>query len=232
MSEPAPPRGFQPFSGRRFLLPSIDRSACPSVRWNRLRDTAAAMAQGDVKFVRKPLAVRKRSSRTLDERLLLRFPKLATASARLLARLPPGSRLRQALLWRFARLGVEAYNRRDLEAIGINYHPQFEYCPARNWVEAGLLEPSYAGAEGHRAYITSTAEVFGSEVYVMPTELIDAGQHLVVLANVPMRAQASGIELTEAFAMVSTMQDGMILRIQEYYDQDEALRAAGLPVSP
>ena len=50
-----------------------------------------------------------------------------------------------------------------------------------------------------------------------------------MLANVPMRAQASGIRLTEAFAMVSTLEDGKVIRIQEYYDYDEALRAAGLP---
>ncbi len=54
----------------------------------------------------------------------------------------------------------------------------------------------------------------------------------MVLANVPMRAQASGVRLTEAFAMVWTLKDGMVIRIQEYYDQDqalaEALEAAGL----
>ena len=50
-----------------------------------------------------------------------------------------------------------------------------------------------------------------------------------MLANVPMRAQASGIELTEAFALVSTLKDGGVIRVEEYYDYDEALAAAGLP---
>jgi ketosteroid isomerase-like protein len=186
------------------------------------------MSQGNVEIVRKPLRVRERSRRTLDQRLFLRFPRLAAAPLRLISRLPPRSRLRQAALWRAARLALEAYNRRDMDALGIGYHPEFEYHPARNWVEAGLLEPRYRGLEGHKQYVASTAEVFGAEVYVKPVELIDAGERMVVLANVPMRAQASGIRLTEAFALVSTFEDGRVIRTEEYYDYAEALAAAGV----
>jgi ketosteroid isomerase-like protein len=183
-----------------------------------------------MEVVRKPLRVRERSHRTIDQRLALRFPRLAAASSRmLLGKLTPDSRLRQAALWRATRLALEAYNRRDMDAVGIGYHPEFEYLPARNWVEAGLLEPCYRGLEGHKRYVASTAEVSGAEVWVKPVELIDAGKQVVVLANVPMRAQASGIELTEAFALVTTLKDGMALRTEEYYDQAEALKAAGLP---
>jgi ketosteroid isomerase-like protein len=184
------------------------------------------------RIVRKPLSVRERSSRTLDQRLWLRFPGLAAAAFRLIAKLPPSSRIRQAALWRSARLGVEAYNRRDMDAVGIGYHPEFEYHPAREWVESGMLEPSYRGLEGHKRYVASTAEVFGAEVYVKPVEMIDLGQRVVVLASVPMRAQGSGIELTEAFALVTTIEDGLLSRVQEYYDHDaalaEALEAVGL----
>jgi len=187
------------------------------------------MSLGKVEFVRRPLEVRERSRRTLDQRLFLRFPRLGAATLRLTFRLPLGSRIRQAVVWRGMRLAVEAYNRRDLDPLGVGYHRDFEYCPAQSWVEAGFFEPSYRGLEGHRRYVESTAEVFGAEVYVRPVELIDLGERIVVLAIVPMRAQASGIRLTEAFAMVSTLEDGKVIRIQEYYDYDEALRAAGLP---
>jgi ketosteroid isomerase-like protein len=176
--------------------------------------------------VRQPLSARERSRRTLDERILLRFPWLTAALVRLLAKLPPRSRLRQALLRRSTRLSCEAYNRRDMEALGITYHPDFEYRPARNWVESGLLEPAYRGLEGHKRYVASTAEVFGSEVYLKPRELIDLGDRVVLLADVPMRAQASGIELTEEFALVTTLKDGLIYRIAEYYDHDEAIAEA------
>ena len=61
-----------------------------------------------------------------------------------------------------------------------------------------------------------------------PLELVDAGERLAVLANVPMRAQASGIRLTEAFALVSTLKDGLVFRTEEYYDHAEALESVGL----
>jgi ketosteroid isomerase-like protein len=186
------------------------------------------MSQDDVGIVRQPLHVRERSRRTLDQRLYLRFPRLGAASARRMAKLPPGSRIRQAALRRAARLALEAYNRRDMDALGIGYHPEFEYHPARHWVESGMLEPSYRGLEGHKRYVASTAEVFGSEVYVKPAELVDAGERFAVLANVPMRAQASGVELTEEFALVMTLKEGLLFRTQEYYDHAEALEAVGL----
>ena len=43
-----------------------------------------------------------------------------------------------------------------------------------------------------------------------------------------MRAQVSGISLTEAFAVVSTVRDGRVIRFQEYFDHAEALEAVGL----
>jgi hypothetical protein len=147
--------------------------------------SSAGLSQETVEFVRKPLRVREHSSRTLDQRLFLRFPRLAAASSRLIARMPPTSRVRQVAVWRNARLGLEAYNRRDLDAVVIACHPEFEWCPDRSWVEAGLMEPCYRGAEGYRRYVATTAEVFAGEVHVKPLELIDLGERMVVLADGP-----------------------------------------------
>jgi hypothetical protein len=69
------------------------------------------MSQANVEFVRNPVRIGERPSRTLDQRLALRFPRLAAASARMVARLPPSSNLRQAALIRSLRLSAEAYNR-------------------------------------------------------------------------------------------------------------------------
>ena len=186
------------------------------------------MSQENVEIVRKPLRVREQSGRTLDQRLALRFPSLFPGFARRISSLPPGSRLRQASLWRAARLALEAYNRRDLEAVVIGCHPEFEWHPDRRWVEAGLMEPSYRGLEGYRRYVAATAEVYAGEVYVKPTELIDLGDRFVILAEAPMRAQASGVPLTEAWALVGTVRDGRVVSYQEYFDHAEALEAVGL----
>jgi ketosteroid isomerase-like protein len=179
-------------------------------------------------IVRKPLRARERSSRTLDQRLSLRFPRLAAAYLRRIGKMPPGSRLRQATLWRGVRLGVEAYNRRDLDAVVIGWHPEFEYHTGREWAQSGLVEPCYRGLEGYRKYVAATEEVWGEENYLRPVELIDLGERIVMLADGRMRAQASGVPLAEAFALVTTLEDGRTVRLQEYYDHAEALEAVGL----
>ncbi len=90
------------------------------------------------------------------------------------------------------------------------------------------MESSYRGVEGYRSYVTATAEVFGGEVHVQPVELIDLGERFVVLAEAPMRAQASGVPLTEAWALVATVKDGQVISYHEHFDHAEALEAAGL----
>jgi ketosteroid isomerase-like protein len=194
----------------------------------RLGRYCTAMSQDDVEVVRKPLRVRERSSRTLDQRLALHFPRLAVACLRPIGKLAPTSRLRRAALYRGVRLALEAYNRRDLDAVFIPWPAEFEYRPARNWVEAGLVEPCYRGREGYRRYIATADEVWGEENYLQPLELIDLGERLLVLADVRMRAQASGVPLTEAYAAVSTLRDGLVIHVQEYFDHAEALEAVGL----
>jgi ketosteroid isomerase-like protein len=189
------------------------------------------MTQPPADVVRSPLRVRPKSRRTLDQRLSLRFPWLAAASSRALAKLPPSSRLRQTVLRRIVRLGVEAYNRRDLEAVVIAYHPDIEYYPYREFVEAGLAEPCYHGPSGYRAYIDATVEVWGTDVRLELTELIDLGEQVVMLADMPMRAQASGIALDQTYAGVSTLRDGRVIRQQDFLDQAEALASVGLESS-
>jgi ketosteroid isomerase-like protein len=185
------------------------------------------MSQENVEVLRTPLRVRERSSRTLDQRLAVRFPRLAAPSFRLLGLLPR-SRIRQAVLRRAVRLMVEAYNRRDLDAVTIAYHPDLEYYPYREFVEAALAEPCYHGPSGYKAYIDATQDVWGNEVRLEPTKLIDMGDRVVLLADMPMRAQASGIPLAQTYAGVSTLKDGRVIRQRDFLNHAEALEAAGL----
>src|SRR3954447_16603939 len=181
-----------------------------------------------MKAVRMPLRPPKRSRRTLDQRLAMRFPAFRAAGLRLIGRLPPSSRLRQAALRRSIPLALDAYNRRDLDVVAIGYHPDLEYYPYREFVEAGLAEPCYRGPSGYKAYIEGTNEVWGADVRLEPTELVDLGDWVVMLANMPMRAQASGVSLSEKYAGVLTLKDGKVIRQDDFLDQAEALRSVGL----
>jgi ketosteroid isomerase-like protein len=186
------------------------------------------MAGGAPAAVRQPLRVRARSHRTPDERLAIRFPWLARPVFVAFNRLAPSSRLRRLVAARTWRKAIEAYNRRDLEAVTIGFHPDAEYYPYREFVEAALADPVYRGPAGYRAYIDATQDVWGDEVRLEPTELIDLGDRFVLLADMPMRAQGSGIALTETYACVTTVANGRLIRQQDYLTHDEALREAGL----
>ena len=68
----------------------------------------------------------------------------------------------------------------------------------------------------------------GEDVRLEPTELIDLGDRVVLLADMPMRAQASGVALTETYTGVSTLKDGRVIRQDDYLNRAEALEAVGL----
>jgi ketosteroid isomerase-like protein len=178
--------------------------------------------------VRQRLSAITQPRRAFDERLALRFPQLAAFEGRMISKLPPSSRVRQAVLARSAGLSIAAYNRRDIAAIAAGCQPDYEYHPAQHWVEAGLVDACYRGAEGHRRYVSMVDQVWGGENHLVPLEVIDLGDRVLLLADGVMRAQASGVPLNEQFALLATLKDGRPVRLQEYYDHAEALRLVGL----
>jgi ketosteroid isomerase-like protein len=153
---------------------------------------------------------------------------MAAVTAQLIARPPPSSRIRQAALRRIVVLALEAYNRRDLDAVVVGFHPDLEYYPYREFVEAALAEPCYHGPAGYRGYIEATEDVWGADVRLEPTELIDLGDRLVLVADMPMRAQASGVALAQTYASVWTLKGGRVIRVDDYLNHSEALEAVGL----
>ena len=50
----------------------------------------------------------------------------------------------------------------------------------------------------------------------------------MTLADMPMRAQASGIPLAQTYAGVSTLKEGRVIRQQDYLTRAQALEAVGL----
>jgi hypothetical protein len=104
-----------------------------------------------MEMVRRPLRVRERSRRTLDQRLAARFPQLIDPSARLIGRLAPTSRVRQAVVWRSTRNGMEAFNRRDVDAAVFVGSAEFELHPratSSRWDSSPAIAVIYWVREG------------------------------------------------------------------------------------
>jgi ketosteroid isomerase-like protein len=122
------------------------------------------------------------------------------------------------------RSAFAAVNRGDREtAIGF-LHPEVVIDATRS-----VFNPtSYVGMQGIRQWMVDTDEVwrhFGLEV----SELIDAGDKVVVIGRLVGRGKASGVKVEQPIAGIWTVQDGRILRGEiGYTDRGEALEAAGL----
>jgi ketosteroid isomerase-like protein len=184
---------------------------------------------GSDQIVRKPLALQERSARTIGQRLFIRVPWLGLAWALAVDRLPPRSRVRQAIVWRAFAFATEALNRRDMDAALIAYRADRELYPPREWVEAGFVEACYRGPDRFRTYLSELDDVWGSTLRVEPAELIDLGDRLVMLAALPSRAQSSGVVLTSEYATVMTLRGGAIVEQRDYTSHAGALEEAGLP---
>ena len=152
------------------------------------------MSQETGQIVRKPLRVRERSGRTLDERLLVRFPRLAAAYvprvARLVARLPPSSRLRQAMLARSMR-GDDGSVEPPRSGCGAAGPARgLRAPPAPRVRRSGTLGAVLSGPGGLPSADGGLVDI-GTHARIEPSEFIDLGDRLVCSPRCPRRHSIS-----------------------------------------
>src|SRR2546427_3925494 len=97
--------------------------------------------------------------RTLDERLLVRWPGAGAALARGFLALPPRSRLRRALVQRSVLSGWGAWVRGDLDLFLARFAPDLHYEPPGEWLAAGMRSV-YLGHEGYREWAADVHEAW------------------------------------------------------------------------
>ena len=169
-------------------------------------------------IIRKPLSATHSASRTLEERLMLRFPRLFGAVGRLTRRLPAKSRLRQTLIWRSVNLAFGAVNRRDFDAVVPRYHPDVEIHVSPAILGLGDIEPVYRGREGYRQFYRDWLPAWGGGFQFKPQELIDLGDdRLVALVKADFRGQGSGVGLEGNVSFLWTLdQQGRVIREENF----------------
>jgi hypothetical protein len=164
--------------------------------------------------------------RTLDERFYLRWPSLYARLSRAVLSLPPRSRLRRALLRRTTLSGWGAWARGDLELTLLRYAPRYELEPPREFLAVGIRS-SYKGPAGVREWAADMRDAW-EQIKVRPLEIVDAGNPIVTLGRVHLRARGSGIEFDYLLGSVFWSEQGLIVRELSFSDWDEALRVAGI----
>ena len=181
-----------------------------------------------IEVVRLPMAAAAQSRRRIEERLALRFPRSAAYLIRIVQRLPPGSRLRQSLVRRFTRQGVEALNRGDYEAVFFAFYaPDCEFDPSPRFRALGL-EGTHGREDRLRFQQRWIAE--WGDFRFEPDEVIDLGdgRRLMPKGRVKGVGPSSGAAFDDEWAAILTLSAGQIVREQVFFDHAEALEAAGL----
>ena len=177
-----------------------------------------------VQGVRIPLIPDTRRRRTLDERILVRFPALARRLSAVQARLPRHSRLRRAMLVRFFCQGYAAANRRDFDLLVIGLDPGIELHPI---AMAPDMDAIYHGHAGYREAWRALLESF-EDLRLDPQEFLDLGDRLLVTIEWSGHGAESGVSIGQQGFQLFTMRRGLIVRHDDFFDRAVALEAAGL----
>jgi ketosteroid isomerase-like protein len=103
--------------------------------------------------------------------------------------------------------GLDAYNRRDVEALLATVDPEVEWSTAFPVLLGGdVLD----------------------EIHVEYSEVRDLGDRVVAIGRIRTRGKGSGAVTESPFAAVTDVKNGKGVRVRTYLDPQEALEAAGL----
>jgi ketosteroid isomerase-like protein len=100
-------------------------------------------------------------------------------------------------------------------------HPEVEWIAPEDGT-------TYQGREGVRQRLEEWLESFDDYSYEVQRIVDCGGDEVLVVATEVGRGAMSGAEVRSTNYELLTIRDGMIVRIREYYEESNALEAAGL----
>ena len=122
--------------------------------------------------------------------------------------------------------GVEAYNRRDADALIEELDSAIEWHPAI-LVELGGSATVYQGHEGIRELLREVDETL-AEIHVVFSEVRDLGDRIVAIGQLRTRGKTSGVLTESRVGYIADFANGKVTRTRTYLDPRRALEAAGL----
>lgn len=124
-----------------------------------------------------------------------------------------------AIAQRFFELGQQGdWSRLELLAPGVVYSPIAEI------TETG----DYHGREGFRAYMEGFFDgEWAGDLSVEALSYREYGDAVIARLAISVRGRTSGLELAGRVYQVFTFENGEIVRIEDFLEREDALRAAG-----
>lgn len=119
---------------------------------------------------------------------------------------------------------VDAFNRRDLDALTETVIPDFAFLPA---IADTIDGNSFQRREGMEAYFVDVDSAW-EELRVIYDEYRDLGDRVLALGRIEGRGRGSRAVVETPQGAVVDFRHGKISSGRSYLDHDEALRAAGM----
>jgi ketosteroid isomerase-like protein len=120
---------------------------------------------------------------------------------------------------------IEAYNRRNVEALLRELDTEIEWRPVLPVVLGGDATV-YRGHEGVRQLLRDLDEVL-AERHLDFSEIREAGDQVVAIGSLRIRGKSSGALSESPFGCVAELKNGKLTRIQTYLDPSDALEHLG-----
>jgi ketosteroid isomerase-like protein len=122
------------------------------------------------------------------------------------------------------RRGYEALNRRDIDAWLEGFHADVETHDLPTIPDA----PVRRGHDDLRKWVEMMGDVWTEESHYEPEEFTAAGDFVLVAVRAHAWGRGSGAPVELSFFQVFEMHDGKVQRCWAYFDEEQALEAAGL----
>jgi ketosteroid isomerase-like protein len=121
-----------------------------------------------------------------------------------------------------ARAAIDAFNRRDMEAMLELAGDDFEY----DWTRSrGPNAGVYRGTDGFQEFVNEQWEVF-DEFRVEPHEFVPCGDRHVLVTTTVYATGRGGVPVNATSSHLYTFEDGKLVRVTLYQERAEALAAA------
>jgi ketosteroid isomerase-like protein len=115
----------------------------------------------------------------------------------------------------------------DIQALLELVHPEIEWRPPTQ----GTLDDVYGGTEGVRRLFEQLTEAWDS-IEHRPIEVVEANPETIIITNLRLHAQASGLNVDEVWAYAIEVRDEKLFRVAMYTDVEQAIAAHGAESYP
>jgi ketosteroid isomerase-like protein len=122
--------------------------------------------------------------------------------------------------------GLEAYNRRDLDAMLEMVDPEVEFHAVLQ-VALGGEAVVYRGYDGAREMVGDLDETL-APLHIEISEIRDLDDVLVATGSLRGHGTESGVDIESPYGLVVEFRNGRAVRIRDYLDPKQALEAVGL----